>query len=131
MILVTEDHVETRRALVRLLTFHGFDPVGVEDGRQALLFLRSHTPRLVLLDYAMPGMNGFDVLRSMRSQARLRDVPVLLFSAYDSPALRDEALRLGARAYIVKGSVDWESLAHQIRRHAGGDPATRRDAVRQ
>ena len=127
MILVTEDHAETRHALVRLLTYNGLEPVGVEDGRQAMMLLREHTPRLGLLDYAMPGMNGFDVLRAMRSEPRLRDVPVLIFSAYDSDALRGEALRLGARGYVVKGAIGWDALLWEIRHHAGADAAARTD----
>ena len=118
MILVTEDHVGTRRALVRLLKHYGFESVGVEDGAQALLFLRTHTPRLMILDYAMPGMTGLDVLRAMQAEPRLREIPVLMFSAYDSGPLRAEAMRLGACDYLVKGSLNWESLATHVRKHA-------------
>ena len=66
----------------------------------------------------MPGMTGFDVLRAMQPEPRLREIPVLMFSAYDSGPLRTEATRLGACDYLVKGSLNWESLAIHIRRHA-------------
>jgi CheY-like chemotaxis protein len=118
MILVVDDHDDTRYALTRLLASGGYEAIGVCDGRQALLFLQTHSPRLVILDCHMPCMGGFDVLRTIRSDAALAHVPVVMFSA-DSAA-EAEALRLGARGFILKGSLDWARLSEAVQRYAAG-----------
>jgi CheY-like chemotaxis protein len=118
VILVVDDHVDTRAALVRLLVLDGYKPVGVGSGRDALRFLETNRPRLVVLDYSMPDIDGITVFRTMKADARLRDVPVVMFSAFDGPT-RDEALREGMAAYVVKGTLDWAVLRKEIARLAG------------
>jgi len=119
MILVVDDHLDTRSALVRLLRCQGYEAVAVADGYEALGFLRANSVRLVVLDFHMPDLDGFGVLRSIRGDPMLCDVPVLMLSADDSERRRDESLRLGAREFIVKGSTDWPALFALIQQCAG------------
>jgi CheY-like chemotaxis protein len=118
MILVVDDHSDTRVVLTRLLSVHGYEATALAGGVEALRYLKSHTPGLVILDFNMPGLNGHDVLRAMRYDARLRDVPVLIHTAEDSEQRRADSLLLGAQGYIVKGSLDWAHLFAEIQRHA-------------
>ncbi|HEV8608309.1 MAG TPA: response regulator [Tepidisphaeraceae bacterium] len=127
MILVVDDHADTRVALARLLTLHGYEAAALADGVEALRFLESHTPKLMILDFNMPGLNGHDVLRAVRCDARLRDVPVLIFTAEDSEQRQAESRRLGAQGHIVKGCPHtYDFLLAQVRRYtANGDGAAR------
>src|SRR5213592_2869937 len=105
MILVVDDHDDTRSLLIKLLKVSGYEAVGVSDGGQALLFLKTHRPKLVVLDCHMPRLDGFGVLRAVRSDAALGDLPVLMFSA--DPSAEHAALKHGAQGFILKGSLDW------------------------
>jgi CheY-like chemotaxis protein len=117
MILVVDDHDDTRYALTRLLKSSGYEAAAVCDGSQALLYLQTHRPSLVILDCHMPCLNGFDVLRAVRSDAALADLPILMFSA--DPASEDHALCLGAHGFILKGSLDWAQLSAAVEKYAG------------
>jgi CheY-like chemotaxis protein len=117
MILVIDDHEATRYVLVRLLKANGHEAVGVCDGSQALLFLQTHRPRLIILDCHMPCLDGFDVLSAVRSDAALADVSVVMFSA--DPSAEERAVRLGADGFILKGSLDWGRLSAAVERYAG------------
>src|SRR4051794_5865325 len=125
MILVADDHADTREALVRLLQLKGREAIAVADGAQLLLFLRTHPlPELVILDVSMPHADGLAVLRAVRADRRTVGVPVVMFSADDRPI--DEAMRLGAHAYVVKGSLAWVELSDQVDRLA----ASQREVTR-
>src|SRR5688572_24715754 len=118
MILVVEDHPDTRRALLRLLAAEGYEAVPAGCGQDALAFLKDNLPRLVLLDCGLPDVDGLAVFRGIRSDRRLDETRVVMFSAYDG-AQRDEALAAGVDGYVVKNSRDWLHLLDEIRRFAG------------
>jgi two-component system cell cycle response regulator len=118
MILVIEDHADTRRALLRLLEIEGYEAVPAGCGRDAFAFLKDNVPRLVLLDCGLPNVEGLAVFRAIRSDRRLDETRVVMFSAYDADE-RDEALAAGVDGYVVQRSLDWLHLLGEIRRFAG------------
>jgi CheY-like chemotaxis protein len=125
MILVVDDHVDTAEVLVGLLGKAGHDATAVYSGEQLLEHLeRSETaPRLIVLDMAMPGMGGMECLRRIASHPRWRDIPVVVYSAdYTFSAMR-QAVSLGAKEYLVKGTVAWDAIIEAVTRHAGADDA--------
>lgn len=61
----------------------------------------------------MPDIDGMALLRVIRREARLGGVPVVMFSALSDPAVRDEARRLGAQGYVVKGRLERSELYEQ------------------
>ena len=119
-IFIIEDHADTRRALVRLLTTQGYRTQSAADGHEALERLQKLTPRLIILDRMMPGMDGRQALNHIRQIERLKDTPVIDYSAgveeYD-PA---EAKRLGICAHIAK-AAGWDKLLDKVR-HCVGAP---------
>lgn len=118
MILVVEDHPENRRLLVWFLRHEGYAVTACDDGRRALHVLDDCVPRLVILDYGLPGLDGLGVFRAIRRDPRLAGTRVLMFSAFDGPA-RDAALAAGVDAYVVKGAVDLAALGDLVRQLAG------------
>lgn len=118
MILVVDDHTDTREALLRLLKRDGYEVIGVTGGREALLFLQTHKPRLVILDYNMPDVDGLSVLVEMKRDARLADVRVVMFSA-SGGNLKEQALAAGVNGFVTKSSLDWAVLRAQIQQWAG------------
>lgn len=93
-VLVVEDDADIRLALEEFLADEGYSVELAADGALALGLLRRHgvtQPKLVLLDLMMPRMNGWELAEAMRSDARLRDIPLLVMSAGESnahPALK-------------------------------------------
>ncbi len=83
-------------------------------GELGIRLATDRPPDLVLLDYRLPGLSGADVLRALRADERTREVPVLMLSAYDEPALIDQGLALGAAAWLVKSRVTPRELASQV-----------------
>jgi CheY-like chemotaxis protein len=117
-IFIIEDHADTRRALVRLLTAQGYRTQSAADGLEALERLQKLAPRLVILDRMMPGMDGRQVLHHIRQTDRLKDVPVIDYSAGLEPYDPDEARRLGVCEHITK-AAGWENLLATVRRCIG------------
>ena len=113
-ILIVEDHLETCRPLLKLLKLEGLDGYCVDDGEQALAWIRQRRPDLVLLDVMMPRMSGIDLLRTLRSDPDLRDLPVIMYSALGTDDTREEAARLGAADYLIKGKTSWDELLNRI-----------------
>src|SRR5947209_5916811 len=79
-VLVVDDHPDTADVLSRLLERNGYDAVPVHNGFEALSYLARHKPSAIVLDVMMPGMDGGALLRAMRENAALHDIPVVVFS---------------------------------------------------
>lgn len=118
MILVVDDNADSSRALVQLLRRYGYEASSRANGAEALLFLDDKIPDLVILDFNMPELNGHDVLRAIRANARLHEIPVLIYTADSSAQRHEESLRFGAQKHLVKGSLDWMRLIAEINRLA-------------
>jgi len=114
-ILVVEDEQPLRELVVVTLSDE-FDCDQVADGEAALERLREAPPRLVVLDSMLPGRSGIDVLREMRADPNLRDVPVLMLSAWQSSEDVDGAMDAGADSFLGKPFRVEElvSIAHEL-----------------
>lgn len=108
-ILVVDDDDPVRRMLVRTLTAEGYDVSAVADGGAALVDLDRSVPGLVVLDVAMPGLDGLSVCRRIREKGLA--VPVLLLTARDALEDRVAGLDAGGDDYIVKPFATEELLA--------------------
>jgi CheY-like chemotaxis protein len=109
-VLIVDDHEDIRRMFARLVRASGHEAVVAAEGEEAIAEATERPPGLVILDLMMPGINGFDVLRSLRSDPRTRAVPVVVFSALDDPEFVEQALGLGANDYWLKGTFSADSL---------------------
>jgi adenylate cyclase len=101
-LLVVDDEETNRDMLSRRLERRGYSVAIAEDGRQALEMITTQTFDLVLLDIMMPGINGLDVLRSLRARYTAADLPVIMATAKDQSSDVVEALHLGANDYVTK-----------------------------
>ena len=102
-ILIADDEPVSRRILQGLLAKWGYTVVSVEDGNAAWELLKtSEAPRIVLLDWMMPGMNGVDVCRELRRQRPAPYTYVLLLTAKDAKESVVEGLESGADDYLTK-----------------------------
>lgn len=111
-LLVVEDDPSISSMLRRGLTFEGYDVFPVDNGKDALDTLRITTPDLIILDVMLPGMDGIEVCRRIRSAGI--DVPVLMLTARDEVDDRVAGLDAGADDYLVKPFA-FEELVARLR----------------
>ena len=102
-ILIVEDHADIRRLIRITLEFEDCDIHEAADAPAGWDVAREVRPDLVLLDVMMPGtLDGLDLCRAIKADAKLRHVPVVVLSARGASADREAGLQAGADAYLVK-----------------------------
>ncbi len=102
-ILIVDDHEPMRKIIKNILRQAGLEDLDESpDGKDAIMKLKEKSFDLVLLDWNMPGMNGLEVLKTMKSDQRLKDVPVIMVTAESSREKIIEAINFGVSDYIVK-----------------------------
>jgi CheY-like chemotaxis protein len=104
LVLIADDVVTNRHVLVELLHPLGFDTLEASDGAEAIELHHRHHPDLVLMDLAMPVMDGLEATRQIRAQAQAEtQAPVIIaLTANASPTHRAQALQAGASAFLPK-----------------------------
>ena len=101
-ILVADDDPVSLLFTRSLLEDRGYDVVTAEDGEDALATVRREKPDLVVTDLVMPYMNGLEIIREMRGDPALREIPVLVISMKDREPDIVQGLEEGADDYVVK-----------------------------
>ncbi len=98
-ILIVEDEISLQETLAYNLKKQGYDLFVADDGSKALELIRQHKPDLILLDIMLPGMDGFEVCRKIRTEF---STPVLMLTARDDEIDRVVGLEVGADDYLTK-----------------------------
>jgi DNA-binding response OmpR family regulator len=101
-VLIVEDEEDILNLLRFNLQKSGFDVITSGDGREAMELARRHAPDLVLLDIMLPGLDGFEVCRELKSDPKTRLTPVIMLTARGEEVDRIVGLELGADDYVVK-----------------------------
>lgn len=113
-ILVADDDPLLRALLVHRLTGDGYEVSVAGDGGEALAAVRDQQPDLIVLDAMMPVMDGFEVLRRLKS-GKLSEAPVIMLTALKREEDIVGALQLGAADYLVKPFIP-DELTQRVRR---------------
>ena len=130
-VLIIDDDEDARRLLRAVLAADGFTVMEATDGTSGIAMAQRERPDAITLDVLMPGMDGWEVLKRLRADDTLADIPVIMLSVLHEQQL---ALALGATEYVTK-PIDRAQLRRILRRHqsASGtvlvvedDPAVRR-----
>ena len=120
-VLCIDDDPEARNIIERVLKKAGFEVVTAASGREGLRLASELMPAVITLDVMMPDMDGWSVLRALKADPRLRQVPVVMLTMIDD---LNKGFALGATDYLTK-PVDTERLREVLRRHQiSGDSAT-------
>ena len=101
-LLLIEDHADLATWVAKTLRQTGFAVDVIAHGDQAVAALITQTYDLVILDLSLPGMDGLEILRHIRSQERTIHLPVIILTARGSPEDRVKGLNLGADDYLPK-----------------------------
>ena len=113
-VLVVDDIMSNVKLLEAKLTAEYFDVVTAFNGLECLARMEENVPDIVLLDVMMPGMDGFEVCRRIKSNPKIAHVPVVMVTALDQPADRVAGLEAGADDFLTK-PVDDAALFARVR----------------
>jgi chemosensory pili system protein ChpA (sensor histidine kinase/response regulator) len=120
LVLVVDDSITVRRVTQRLLKREGFRVALASDGMQALEVLQLEKPSVVLTDIEMPRMDGFDLVRNIRADAKLMDLPIIMITSRIAEKHRDYARELKVNNYLGKPYPEDELIA-LVRQYCGLD----------
>jgi CheY-like chemotaxis protein len=113
-ILVVDDDQLAAESFTAILRHLGYQVGFVTSGLAALEHLSGGLPDLVILDVMMPEVNGLDLLRRIRTDARTAQVPVVIYSALDDDDWRAQAMDAGAQDYWIKGGFGSGELEEKL-----------------
>jgi len=114
-ILMIEDNEQNQYLLRFLLERHGYQVVCASDGAHGIELARRNAPLLILLDVQLPIMDGYSVARALRSNAALRDTPIIAVTSYAMTGDREKALESGCTGYIEK-PIDPDTFVAEMER---------------
>jgi two-component system cell cycle response regulator DivK len=113
-ILVIEDHEENRRLLRDLLTSFGYELTEAVTGEDGLKAAEANPPELILMDIQLPGIDGYETTRRLKSNPALNHIPVIAVTSYALSGDDVKALEAGCDAYVTK-PFDPAELLEKIR----------------
>ena len=116
-ILIVDDSPSQVRMIHDLLEREGYIPVSVSDPRLVEEAVANERPSVILLDVVMPGRNGFQVCRELKTNAQFSGIPVILVTSKDSASDRYWGQQQGADGYVTKPFTR-EELLRAVRRFA-------------
>ena len=131
-ILIIDDEERNRRLFEVFVKADGHEAVFAGGGRLGVEMAESTAPDLILLDLMMPGMDGFEVTRNLKTKPATRHLPIIVVSSLDDIASRQRMMAIGIDEFIVKPVDRWE-LSRKIARllklelPLQADPAARND----
>jgi chemosensory pili system protein ChpA (sensor histidine kinase/response regulator) len=122
LILVVDDSITVRRVTQRLLQREGYRVAMAADGLQALERLLEERPAVVLSDIEMPRMDGFDLARNIRADARLSSLPIIMITSRIAEKHREHAKELGVDHYLGKPYSE-DELMRLVRHYCAAEVA--------
>jgi len=112
-ILIVDDNPVNLKLATDVLEMEGYSVEKAVDAEQAQEMLKSATPDLILMDIALPGMDGLTLTRKLKADERLKDVPVVAMTAFAMKGDEQKALAAGCDGYITK-PIDTRKLPQQV-----------------
>ena len=101
-ILVAEDDADNRRIVVKVLTGEGHATLEAADGRAAIALAAREHPDLIVMDLAMPGMDGWEASRRLKADPQTADIPIIALTAFAMRGDEERAREAGCDAYLSK-----------------------------
>ncbi len=113
-ILWVEDDSFLGSLIAKKLSGNGYDVTYVATGEDALEHVKNNKPNLVLSDIMLPGIDGFEILKTLKSNDETKDIPVILFSNLNQEDDMKKGKDLGAEFFLVKSNVVPDQIVSKI-----------------
>jgi DNA-binding response OmpR family regulator len=116
-IFMSEDDPLMGRMYERAFKTSGYELETASDGEMAVSKLKAMdaAPTVIILDVMMPKMNGFDVLKAVKQEEKLKNAPVIMLTNLAGEADAEKALSLGAVLYLVKSQYDPKQIVEKVK----------------
>lgn len=114
IILVIDDDEAILEIITQSLNTSGFVTLSAQSGKEGLEIAAARKPDAIILDWMMPEMNGNEVLKTLKTDNALKNIPVMMLTAKDEINNISESLTIGAKEYIVK-PFDLENMVIRLR----------------
>lgn len=114
-LLLIEDNPDTRQIYKDVFEKDGFEVLQAEDGEKGLKYAEATIPDVILLDVMLPKLNGFDLLKRLRSRTETQKIPVMIFSAIGDVSDRAKAAELGVTEYSIKAFNSPKQVVNRLR----------------
>lgn len=115
-VLIVEDDDLLSKVLSEYLVGQGFEVAVVKNGLDVFKFVEKNKPKIILLDLILPGLDGFGVLKELKSRSVTKEIPVVVFSNLDNSGDLKSALGLGADSYFIKANMEMSEIAKYIKK---------------
>jgi two-component system, cell cycle response regulator DivK len=129
LILVVDDYADNREMYSAYLQFHGLDVVEAANGAEALERAFEHPPDLVVMDLSLPGVDGWQATRTLKSDVRTKHIPVIAVTGHALAGAPEHAAEAGCDRFLTKPCLP-EDLLHEIQRmlesRSNGESSKRR-----
>ena len=116
VILVVDDNPTNLKLVSDVLEFDGYEIVKAEDAEQAQALLKDRLPDLILMDIALPGMDGLTLTRLLKAEQRTRHIPVIALTAFAMKGDEEKAVASGCDGYVTK-PIDTRALGIKVAEH--------------
>lgn len=114
-ILIIEDETALLYALKAELTQNGFEIMEAVDGEKGLQALKQQKPDLIILDLLLPGIDGFEVLRRLKSKNQTKNIPVIILTNLGDKENIEKGTKLGADDYLIKTDYSLEEIIKKLK----------------
>jgi two-component system cell cycle response regulator DivK len=118
-VLVVEDDMDNRRIVVKVLSVEGYRVIEAADGVQALARVREEPPDLILMDLALPNMDGWEATRQLKLDPATREIPVVALTAFAMRGDEEQARAAGCDDYLPK-PVRPAAIREIVKRYTDG-----------
>lgn len=122
-VLIIEDEADAAELFAEMMRVSGFRVLKTTSSAPAMTMMTAEKPDIVLLDIMMPDISGLDILRQIRRDPALANIPVVVISAKSMPADIKNGMEAGASTYLTK-PVGFLELKEAVERALGSRPAT-------
>lgn len=112
-VLIIEDEADSAEVVGRVLTFHNISHVTAPTAEEALDSLSKETPDMLIVDLALPGIDGWRLLRIVRDNPHTASIPAVAVTAFHSTAVAEAAIKAGFDAYFPK-PIDATSFVREL-----------------
>ena len=109
-VLIVDDSITVRKVTQRLMNRNNYEPITAKDGMDALTVMLEQIPDIILLDVEMPRMDGYELATAVRSDPRLKNIPIIMITSRTGDKHRDRALSIGVNMYMGKPFQEHELL---------------------
>lgn len=115
-ILFIEDESALQKTFGEILKREGYEMISALDGEIGLRLAKEKKPDLILLDLILPRVNGFEVLKEIKSDENTKQIPIIVLTNLEGAEDTDKAIELGATTYLVKANYSLEEVITKIKK---------------